>query len=77
MPALVIFAHAIRYLKDTFMKTIQNRLQNVIDTDVNYVLTVPAIWNDMAKRFMREAALEVELHIPIYIIKTLTFADIY
>ncbi|XP_053399692.1 heat shock 70 kDa protein 12B-like [Mercenaria mercenaria] len=58
MPALVIFAHAIRYLKNNFMQTVHNRVQNVKDTDVNYVLTVPAIWNDMAKRFMREAAIE-------------------
>ena len=27
--------------------------------DINWVLTVPAIWSDAAKQFMREAAVEV------------------
>ncbi|XP_045161274.1 heat shock 70 kDa protein 12A-like [Mercenaria mercenaria] len=58
LPALEIFAHAIRYLKNKFMETIDKRIQDVQDTDVNYVLTVPAIWDDMAKRFMRQAAVE-------------------
>jgi hypothetical protein len=34
--------------------------QDVIDPrDINWVLTVPAIWSDAAKQFMREAAVEV------------------
>ncbi|XP_060577966.1 heat shock 70 kDa protein 12B-like [Ruditapes philippinarum] len=58
MPALVVFANAIKFLKDNFMATIRKRVPSLKDTDVTYVLTVPAIWNDMAKRFMREAAVE-------------------
>ncbi|XP_060575989.1 heat shock 70 kDa protein 12A-like isoform X2 [Ruditapes philippinarum] len=58
MPALVIFANAIKFLKDNFFATIRKRVTNITDTDVIYVLTVPAIWDDMAKRFMRDAAVE-------------------
>lgn len=29
--------------------------------DINFVLTVPAIWDDTAKMFMREAAIEVRV----------------
>ncbi|XP_060577874.1 heat shock 70 kDa protein 12B-like, partial [Ruditapes philippinarum] len=58
MPALVVFANAIKFLKDNFTATIRNRVPSFKNTDVTYVLTVPAIWNDMAKRFMREAAVE-------------------
>jgi hypothetical protein len=29
------------------------------NSDIHWVLTVPAIWNDAAKQFMREAAEEV------------------
>jgi long-subunit acyl-CoA synthetase (AMP-forming) len=61
MPALVVFANAIKFLKDNFTATIRNRVPSFKDTDVTYVLTVPAIWDDMAKRFMREAAVEVFL----------------
>jgi hypothetical protein len=62
MPALVVFANAIKFLKDNFTETIRNRVPSFKNTDVIYVLTVPAIWDDMAKRFMREAAVEVFLY---------------
>lgn len=29
--------------------------------DINFVLTVPAIWDDTAKMFMREAAIRVRV----------------
>lgn len=32
------------------------RVSEIIETDIAWVLTVPAIWNDGAKQFMREAA---------------------
>ena len=32
------------------------------EQDIHWVLTVPAIWNDVAKQFMREAAEEVSQH---------------
>jgi hypothetical protein len=31
----------------------------VVETDIHWVLTVPAIWKDNAKQFMREAAQQV------------------
>jgi hypothetical protein len=33
----------------------------VVETDIHWVLTVPAIWKDNAKQFMREAAQQVFL----------------
>jgi hypothetical protein len=59
MPALNVFANAIKFLKDNFYATYRKRVTFSKETDVTYVLTVPSIWNDMAKRFMREAAFEV------------------
>ena len=34
-------------------------MQRVEKDDIFWVLTVPAIWNDSAKQFMREAAVNV------------------
>ena len=58
MPALEIFSAAINFLKEHFLKNINNRTaRNKITVDnVCWVLTVPAIANDTAKQFMREAA---------------------
>lgn len=59
MPALDIFAHAIRYLKDHLLKTLNLRTAVATINDILFVLTVPAIWDEKAKQFMRLAAKEV------------------
>ena len=56
-----MFAHSIKFLKDEAMKVICQRTgdeyYNV--SDIQWVLTVPAIWTPAAKQFMREAGYEV------------------
>jgi len=59
MNALTVFSMAIRYLKDDLLVEVKKALLNVKNDDVDWVLTVPAIWNDAAKQFMREAAQRV------------------
>ncbi|XP_021355916.1 heat shock 70 kDa protein 12A-like isoform X2 [Mizuhopecten yessoensis] len=56
LPALKVFSEAIKYLKGHLLKALEKRATDVKDTDIEWVLTVPAIWNDPAKQFMREAA---------------------
>lgn len=60
LPALKIFSMAIRYLKDNLLTTL-NKSVEILADDIQWVLTVPAIWNDPAKQFMREAAQKVRL----------------
>jgi hypothetical protein len=36
-------------------------MTGILPGDIRWVLTVPAIWNDGAKQFMREAAEKVSL----------------
>lgn len=59
MPAMYVFSSAIRFLKDHLMKSLAEMMHDVRDGDVKWVLTVPAIWDDAAKQFMREAADQV------------------
>ncbi|WAQ95709.1 HS12A-like protein, partial [Mya arenaria] len=56
--AMPIFSMAIEYLKREAMKQINETTDGLRDTDVLFVITVPAIWNDSAKQFMREAAIQ-------------------
>ena len=57
MQALTVFSLAIRYLKEHCIGKIQAVRKGMIqDEDLYCVLTVPAIWDDPAKQFMREAA---------------------
>ena len=59
MDAQTVFAESIKYLKNTFLEDVDTRGMKIKDPDVLYVLTVPAIWNDTAKQFMRNAAIQV------------------
>ncbi|KAL3863755.1 hypothetical protein ACJMK2_005492 [Sinanodonta woodiana] len=60
MRAVDIFAACIKYLKDHLLDQINgdNEYVTVIAPDIHWIITVPAIWNDSAKQFMREAARE-------------------
>ncbi|KAK3600051.1 hypothetical protein CHS0354_012742 [Potamilus streckersoni] len=60
LSAMTVFSLAIRYLKDDLLKTSQERLttQELRENEIWWVVTVPSIWTDAAKQFMREAAVE-------------------
>lgn len=61
--ALKIFAIFIKGMKNDFTTRLmeQIRFGEGIDEDIHWVLTVPAIWNEKARQFMREAARQVIL----------------
>ena len=61
MKAKTVFALSIKYLVDDLIKMSGKRIADdgIRISDIHWVLTVPAIWNDAAKQFMREAAKEV------------------
>ena len=59
--AKTVFARSIKFLKDEALKIICQRTgdDHYDADDIQWVLTVPAIWTPRAKQFMREAAYEV------------------
>ncbi|XP_045204913.2 heat shock 70 kDa protein 12A-like isoform X1 [Mercenaria mercenaria] len=62
MPAMTVFTASIKYLKDHMIKTCEAVKIDVRPEDIHWVITVPAIWTDSAKQFMREAAINAEIH---------------
>lgn len=59
-PAKSIFTSSIKALVDHFKKSFgKQNVSNVTDNDIKWVLTVPAIWSDAAKKFMRLCATDV------------------
>ncbi|XP_063413737.1 heat shock 70 kDa protein 12A-like isoform X1 [Mytilus trossulus] len=56
MKAIDIFTFAIEYFKDQTINKLKRTLKDVDIADIHYVLTVPAIWEDKAKMFMRKSA---------------------
>ena len=59
MEARKVFGAGIKYLKEHLFKKVRRQLPETKEEDIRFVLTVPAIWNEGAKLFMREAAKEV------------------
>ena len=59
MLAKKVFSESIRFLKEHLMEALSKRKTLFTVEDIHWVLTVPAIWSDAAKQFMREAATEV------------------
>lgn len=64
--AYLVFGHALRYFKDSCLKAVNESFVGggtaVTAEDVQWVITVPAIWRQSAKQFMRYAATEVSRH---------------
>jgi len=59
MSAMTIFSMAINYMKEHLICALNDAFPDIEQGDVMFVITVPAIWNDGAKQFMREAAVTV------------------
>ncbi|XP_033744268.1 heat shock 70 kDa protein 12B-like [Pecten maximus] len=56
LPALDVFSAAIGYMKDHLLQKCSTQGLDLLPHDIQWVLTVPAIWDDTAKYFMRKAA---------------------
>ncbi|XP_078325401.1 heat shock 70 kDa protein 12A-like [Crassostrea virginica] len=61
MEAMKVCSAAIGYLKNHLLSTCKKQLTDIEDSDIKWVLTVPAIWTDPSKQFMREAAEKVDI----------------
>ncbi|XP_076106868.1 heat shock 70 kDa protein 12B-like isoform X2 [Mytilus galloprovincialis] len=57
--ALDVFSLSIKALKDHFIERVNKLVKNIQIDDILWVLTVPAIWDDNAKLFMRTSAEQV------------------
>lgn len=62
MKAIDVFSKCIGYLKDHMFQSMKDKIPDIQETDITYVLTVPAIWDDSAKQFMRKAAVSGGIH---------------
>ncbi|CAC5400312.1 unnamed protein product [Mytilus coruscus] len=58
MLALDVFSLSIKALKDHLLETLNKQITGVVIEDILWVLTVPAIWNENGKQFMRTSAMQ-------------------
>lgn len=63
MLALKVFAHALRFFKEHCLQELSDQSSTrIVNEDIRWVITVPAIWRQPAKQFMRQAAYEVGVY---------------
>ncbi|KAK3085535.1 hypothetical protein FSP39_004848 [Pinctada imbricata] len=58
LKALLVFSHSVKYLVDKFHQLSKSQGIGINDDEIMWVLTVPAIWSESAKSFMRKAAVQ-------------------
>ncbi|TRY54463.1 hypothetical protein DNTS_009180 [Danionella cerebrum] len=55
--AIEVFAHALMFFREHAIKEVKDQSSSELkDSEVRWVITVPAVWRQPAKQFMREAA---------------------
>lgn len=63
LEAVSVFAHSITYIKEELWKQLSKTGFEVDKKEIQWVITIPAIWNPRSKQFMRMAAEQVPGHI--------------
>ena len=64
MSALRVFSASLRYFRDHALQEVRQDTGRGAGQEVHWVVTVPAIWRQQAKQFMREAAYQAGLASP-------------
>ncbi|KAM8898073.1 heat shock 70 kDa protein 12B isoform 2-T2 [Spinachia spinachia] len=55
--AIEVFSHALHFFREHALKEVKDQSSSVLEgEDIRWVITVPAVWRQPAKQFMREAA---------------------
>lgn len=58
LAALEVFSKSLEYMKEMVLEKIQEKYEDLVikEERIHWIVTVPAIWDEFAKQFMREAA---------------------
>jgi hypothetical protein len=61
-PAVDVFSQSLHFMKEHLLRHLAGAMGYTPDVQtIRWVITVPAIWDENAKQFMREAAYKVSL----------------
>jgi hypothetical protein len=59
MPLMTVIAESLRFISDRAMAKLEEQIGKCINKQkIRWVLTVPALWSEEHKLFMRKAAVE-------------------
>eukprot|EP00826_Nyctotherus_ovalis_P021277 TRINITY_DN1683_c0_g1_i1.p1 TRINITY_DN1683_c0_g1~~TRINITY_DN1683_c0_g1_i1.p1 ORF type:complete len:392 (+),score=111.26 TRINITY_DN1683_c0_g1_i1:176-1177(+) len=55
---MTVISQTLKYIADKALAKLTEQIGKVVPTKIRWLLTVPALWNEEHKQFMRKAALE-------------------
>ena len=58
MNLMTVISESLRFISDKAMKKLEEQVGKLIKAKIRWVLTVPALWSEEHKQFMRKAAIE-------------------
>ncbi len=61
LPLMKVISESIRYIGEKAIEKLSEQVGKVVKTKIRWVLTVPALWSEEHKHFMRKAAQEAGL----------------
>ena len=57
LPLMEVIKHTLKYISNQALQKLQEQVGKVVPAKIRWVLTVPALWSEEHKLFMRKAAL--------------------
>lgn len=61
MPLMPIIAQTLKFIAEKALDKLQEQVGKVVAAKIRWVLTVPALWSEEHKLFMRKAAAEAKI----------------
>lgn len=58
LPLMKVISESLKFIAAKALEKLSEQVGKVVKTKIRWVLTVPALWSEEHKHFMRKAALE-------------------
>mmetsp|Transcript_47375 Transcript_47375/g.34671 ORF Transcript_47375/g.34671 Transcript_47375/m.34671 type:complete len:99 (+) Transcript_47375:304-600(+) len=56
MSLMVVISESLRFIAEKALKKLEEQVGKIVKAKIRWVLTVPALWSEEHKQFMRKAA---------------------
>ncbi len=58
LPLMQVISESLRYISEKALEKLVEQVGKVVKTKIRWVLTVPALWQEEHKHFMKKAAIQ-------------------
>ncbi len=61
MPLMTVISKSLQFIAQKALEKLKEQIGKVVSAKIRWVLTVPALWSEEHKYFMRKAAVEANI----------------